>query len=314
MTKRAVGSAVVAGVLIFAATASAEVFADYSFGSLDAESDGSDAIAVTCEGGAAKVNGGDPDGGPAPCGEVESVDLRGGPGPNTLDLSGVTAAAFPIAEIIVAVGDDGADMLTGSALADELEGSAGDDTLRGNAGIDALTGGDGDDRVFGGAGEDRIYASLGNDALDGQAGSDRYELDLFELGTGARVADTGTDGVDEIELAGCEGVTVEAGRISSSGGARVTVSGIERYPCGFVPPRPPPPPATRPNRACVVPRVRGRTLARAKVLLVRANCRVGKVTRVRSRLKAGTVLKQAPPAGARRARGAKVALRVSRGP
>jgi RTX calcium-binding nonapeptide repeat (4 copies)/PASTA domain len=313
VSKRGLCAALAALFLLCAASASAAVIAEYSFGGLSAESDGSDAIAVTCVGGQAKVNGADPDGGPAPCGEVTSIDLRGGPGPNALDLSGVAAAAFPAAETIVGIGDDGADTLTGSPLADELEGSAGDDTLRGGTGIDALTGGEGDDRIFGGAGDDLVYASSGSDTLDGQADSDRYELDLFELGPAVRVADTGADGVDEIELADCEGVTVEAGRISREA-ARITVSGIERYPCGFVAPPPPPPPATGPNRRCVVPRVRGRTLARAKVLLARANCRLGKVTRVRSRARKGVVLRQSPVAGARRARGAKVALRVSRGP
>jgi hypothetical protein len=87
-----------------------------------------------------------------------------------------------------------------------------------------------------------------------------------------RVADTGADGTDTIELPDCDGVTVQAGRIASEATV-VTVSGVEAYPCGF-----------------------------------------GKVTRVRSRVKRGVVLRQSPVAGTRRARGAKVALRVSRGP
>lgn len=309
MSKRGVLAAAAVAFLLSAAAASAAVTAEFFYGTLTVSSDGSDAITVTCSGGAAKVNGADPEGDPARCGQVDTVEITGGPGPNSIDLSGVTAAAYSGAESVSVFGDDGADTITGSPLRDELQGDAADDTLRGNAGNDGLNGGEGSDRVFGGAGDDMISALFGNDALDGQAGSDTYQLDLFDLGPSARVADTGTEGTDAIELTDCEGVTVEAGQITREG-VRVTVSGIERYPCDFVaPPAPPPPPA-----GCTVPKLRGRTLAKAKVLLARAHCTVGKVTRVRSRVKKGIVLKQSPAAGLRRARGAKVSLRVSRGP
>jgi hypothetical protein len=318
VSKRAVIAAAAAVFLLAASAASAAVTAEYFFGSLSASSDGSDSIAVTCAAGTAKVNGLDPEGGPAPCAEVEEVEVRGGPGPNAIDLTGITAALFPAVELVASAGDDDADSFAGSALADELEGDLGDDTLRGNAGNDALSGGEGSDRVFGGAGDDSILATFGNDTLDGQAGSDTYQLDLYDLGPAVRVADTGSEGTDTIELTDCDSVTVEAGQITREE-TRVTVSGIERYPCGYVPPAappspPPPSPSAGRKAACVVPRLRGRTLVRSKVLLARANCRVGKVTRVRSRLKRGVVLKQRPAAGVRRARGAKVALRISRGP
>lgn len=314
MRKHGVIVAAAALFLLTAAAASAAVTAEFLYGTLAASSDGSDAIAVTCGAGMAKVNGADPEGDPAPCGQVDSVEITGGPGPNSVDLSGVTAAAYSAAEDISVDGDDGDDTITGSALGDELEGEADNDTIRGNAGNDALDGGEGADRVFGGAGDDSISAFFGSDALDGQAGSDTYQLDLFDLGPTARVADTGAEGTDAIELADCEGVTVEAGQIVWEG-VRVTVSGIETYPCGFVappaPPPPPPPPAAK--APCVVPKLRGRTLARAKVLLARAHCRVGKLTRVRSRVKKGIVLKQTPAPRSRRPGGAKVSLRVSRG-
>ena len=309
-----VGAVVVFGLA--AAAASAAVTAEYFDGSLSVGSDAADPISVTCGGGRAKVNGTDPEGDPAPCGQVESIEVAGGPGPNAIDLAGVTPAAFTSVEFVTVSGDEGNDTIAGSPLADELEGELDDDTLRGNAGNDELSGGGGDDRVFGGAGDDTLFAVVGNDALDGQAGSDTYRLDLFELGLGVRVADTGTEGTDTIDVGDCEGVTVDARQISREG-ARVEVSGIETYPCGYVPPpappAPPPPPASA-NAPCVVPRVRGRTLARAKVLIARAHCSLGKVTRVRSRSKRGVVLKQRPAAGLRRARGTKVALRVSRGP
>ena len=294
--------------------ASAAVTAEFDFGTLSASSDDADAIAVTCTGGIAKVNGVDPEGDPAPCGAVESVEITGGPGPNAIDLAAVTPTAFPAAEYVSVVGDEGADTIVGSGLSDEIEGDADDDTLRGNAGSDWLNGGEGDDRVFGGAGNDGISAAFGNDSLDGQADADTYQLDLSELGPGVRVTDTGAEGTDAIEVSDCEGVTVEAGRISFEN-ARVVVSGIESYPCGFTPPpAPPAPPPPAARELCIVPRLRGRTLTRAKVLLARAHCSVGKVTRVRSRARRGVVLRQTPGAGLRRPSGSKVALRVSRGP
>ncbi len=315
MSKRALSAAVVAVSLMAVTAASAAVEAEFFSGTLEAFSDGADAIAVTCVGGRAKVNGLDPDGDPAPCAEVDTVEVTGGPDANAIDFSGITAAAFPNAESIGAFGDDGADTLSGSPLAEQLHGDLGDDTLRGNAGNDRLSGGEGDDRLLGGAGEDNLSVAFGSDTLDGQAGSDTYEIDFFELGPTMRIADTGADGIDVLELSDCEGVTFEPGLITREG-TRITVSGIEGYPCGYVappaPPAPPPPPAAR--AGCTVPKLRGRTLARARVLLVKANCRLGKVTRVRSRVKKGIVLKQSPAGGLRRARGAKVALRVSRGP
>lgn len=316
MSKRAVLTVAVVGFLLTATAASAAVTAEFFFGTLSVSSDGSDAIAVTCSAGTAKVNGADPEGDTAACGDVDSVEIEGGPGPNAIDLSGVTASAFPAVEYVSVLGDDGNDTVSGSALRDELEGDAGDDTLRGAAGDDQLSGGDGSDTLLGGAGDDTLATALGSDALDGQGGADMYRLDLLESGPSVRVADTGADGTDTIELPDCDGVTVQAGRITYETTV-VTVSGIETYPCGFVPPpappaRPPPPGAAKPN--CVVPRLRGRTLARARVLLARAHCSVGKVTRVRSRVKQGVVLRQSPVAGTRRTRGAKVALRVSRGP
>ena len=314
MSTRAVVAVAATIFLVAVGAASAAVTADFAFGTLTASSDGADAIAVACSGGTAKVNGADPDGDPAPCGAVQSVEITGGPGANAIDLAAVTPTAFPGAEYVSLLGDEGADTITGSGLSDEIDGESGDDTLRGSAGNDSLSGGDGDDRVFGGAGDDGITAASGNDSLDGQGGSDTYRLDLADLGAGVRVADTGADGTDTIELADCEGVTVEAGRISS-GTARVAVSGIESYPCGYTPPQAPPAPPPGSGRpVCLVPRLNGRTLTKAKVLLARAHCSVGKVSRVHSSAKAGVVLGQSPRAGRRRVRGTKVALRVSRGP
>jgi outer membrane protein assembly factor BamB len=74
-----------------------------------------------------------------------------------------------------------------------------------------------------------------------------------------------------------------------------------------------------PAKACVVPKVRGLSLAAAKARIRRANCAVGKVTRADSRTKKGRVLSQSPKAGTRLDlnegdRTLLVRLVVSRGP
>jgi acid phosphatase type 7 len=70
----------------------------------------------------------------------------------------------------------------------------------------------------------------------------------------------------------------------------------------------------RPEKLCVVPKVKGKRLKRAKRAIRRAHCSVGKVSRVFSRtVKKGHVVSQRPRAGVTRRPGAKVRLRVSKG-
>ena len=76
-------------------------------------------------------------------------------------------------------------------------------------------------------------------------------------------------------------------------------------------PPPPPPPVVPPRVRCVVPRVIGLTLSRARAKLRSKHCSVGRVRRARSR-RVGRVIGQSPRPGARRARGAKVNLVIGR--
>jgi beta-lactam-binding protein with PASTA domain len=62
---------------------------------------------------------------------------------------------------------------------------------------------------------------------------------------------------------------------------------------------------------CVVPRLIGLKLARAKTKIRRAHCRLGRVRRARSRL-IGRVIAQSPQAGARRPRNFRVTIIVGR--
>ena len=73
------------------------------------------------------------------------------------------------------------------------------------------------------------------------------------------------------------------------------------------PPPPPPPPVVR----CIVPRVIGLRLAKARTRIRHAHCSVGRVRSSRSR-RVARVLSQSPRAGARRPRGTRVNLVVGR--
>jgi hypothetical protein len=77
------------------------------------------------------------------------------------------------------------------------------------------------------------------------------------------------------------------------------------------PPLPPPPPPPPPGRRCVVPRVIGMRVARAKARIRRANCSVGRVRR-RQSTRGPVVLSQKPRARAIRKRRHPVSLVVGR--
>jgi FG-GAP repeat protein/PASTA domain-containing protein len=81
----------------------------------------------------------------------------------------------------------------------------------------------------------------------------------------------------------------------------------------FVPPQAPPLQPPPPPLRCVVPAVKGRTLAAAKAAIKAQTCAVGKITRVPSRARAGVVIAQNPRGGSSRPAGTKVSLVVSRG-
>lgn len=66
--------------------------------------------------------------------------------------------------------------------------------------------------------------------------------------------------------------------------------------------------------SCVVPTLRGRTVARAKTLLAAAGCKLGMVKRVHARVKRGRVIRSTPRAGKALTAGTRVAVVVSRGP
>jgi hypothetical protein len=67
-----------------------------------------------------------------------------------------------------------------------------------------------------------------------------------------------------------------------------------------------------PAPRCVVPRLKGRTLAAARRVLAHSRCALGKVSRRRSHKRAGVVLRQSRAPGRRLPRGTRVALVLAR--
>jgi peptide/nickel transport system substrate-binding protein len=86
------------------------------------------------------------------------------------------------------------------------------------------------------------------------------------------------------------------------------------------PPPSPPPPAPQPQprppaqARCVVPNVKGKTLAAARTALARGRCALGRATRAYSaRVRSGRIISQSRRPGARLPRGTRVNVVVSRG-
>jgi beta-lactam-binding protein with PASTA domain len=64
---------------------------------------------------------------------------------------------------------------------------------------------------------------------------------------------------------------------------------------------------------CKVPKLKGLTLSKAKARLKKANCRLGKTTKKKSRVRKGRVIAQAPKSGSVRRSGTRVNVVLSRG-
>jgi hypothetical protein len=168
----ALALAVAAGIgLLAPQAASADVTSEVRNAGaiLSARTVGSDAIAITCQGGALKVNGADPGSGPARCAPVRSMAVSGGQRANVLDLSGVTPADFPALSDALVRGDGGEsetpgdDRITGTRTgADRLFGDAGNDRIVDGQGGDGLIGGDGDDTLVYNGGDNTAGVSGGN--------------------------------------------------------------------------------------------------------------------------------------------------------
>jgi hypothetical protein len=105
--------------------------------------------------------------------------------------------------------------------------------------------------------------------------------------------------------------TFTAGARPGSGSVTASIDGIE----GSVPVQIVSAPATPPTlKPCVVPKVKGKTLKRARLAIRAHACTVGTIKHARSRtVKRGHVISQKPKAGRRLRHRARVSLVVSRG-
>lgn len=77
---------------------------------------------------------------------------------------------------------------------------SGHDYVKGGDGNDYIEGGAGDDRLLGGAGDDILVGGEGADYLDGGEGSDTYRIFAADFGAEDVIADTGTAGIDVVEI------------------------------------------------------------------------------------------------------------------
>ena len=123
---------------------------------------------------------------------VETIVIGTGTGPTSV-RTGTTAInvdASAMTDAVQVIGNNGANILTGSAFADLIEGAGGNDTLYGGNEDDWVKGGDGADSLFGGNGADGIWGDLGNDTMTGGAGADIF---YFEFAPSTTNMDTITD-------------------------------------------------------------------------------------------------------------------------
>ena len=122
---------------------------------------------------------------------IETAQLTGGSGANTLDASGFHKGSVTLS------GGAGKDILIGSASNDSLNGGSDDDQLRGGAGNDSLTGEAGKDTFDGGTDTDRVVEIANVNFTITAAG-------LTGNGTDTFAADTvsGGSSIEEASLTG----------------------------------------------------------------------------------------------------------------
>lgn len=116
--------------------------------------------------------------------DVDSIELRAGPGDDSIDLHDLGIGVLVQAQagddtVIGGNGDDsiagagGEDLLKGGAGDDLISGCANDDTIYGNGGEDNLIGNQGLDVLYGNGGDDFIRARRGSDTVFGGKGDDQ---------------------------------------------------------------------------------------------------------------------------------------------
>jgi len=173
-------------------------------------------------------------------------------------------------------------------------------------------------------------ASLGSAAVPLRGTSAQYTLSVAEAGPGLGSVTSSPAGIDPgtncwygcsavfpagtqvtLTVTPASGFVVDytRGCIGPHAACKVTMSGDRRVTVYFGPYVPPPPPSL-----CIVPNVKGKTLAIAKNMIHSRNCKLGTIRHAASlTVGKGHVISQKPKPGTYLRRGAKVNLVVSRG-
>ncbi|MEZ5100610.1 MAG: hypothetical protein R3C15_12580 [Thermoleophilia bacterium] len=186
---------------------------------LSVQSTAADTIVVTCDDGLVHVNGADPVPEASPCSLVTAVSVTGGPGGDTIDLTGVTQQRFPALRTVTVTGSVEASRVVGSAIGDDVTLGAGSDTFLGGGGRDNVNGGGGGDSLDGGADDDFLRPGPGDDTIVGGSGVDR----VFFQATGSyTITATAAQGEGSDVLDGVESVDASGG----SGADRLDASGF----------------------------------------------------------------------------------------
>jgi Ca2+-binding RTX toxin-like protein len=189
---------------VVAGSALGAVSSSVSDGRLTVASDGSDSIALGCSAGKVAVNGVVPvDLGAVDCSTLTGIFVSGGPGANTIDLSGVHATDFPNVFDVSVNGGAGDDTIVGSELADSLDGGAGADTIDGK---------NGSDMVFAAPGDGDVVTDTGTGLGDGDVFVFHRETSVGMTVTVGANGDVTVDGAVAVRGAGFEDTEIDGGR------------------------------------------------------------------------------------------------------
>ncbi|MBD1853347.1 hypothetical protein H6F87_25885 [Cyanobacteria bacterium FACHB-502] len=149
------------------------------------------------------------DGGQTATPVVDPAIASAGSALPSLDAMVVPTAAAPVP--VTPQGDDGDNILVGTALDETIRGGLGNDTIDGGLGDDMMRGGFGDDQLIWNpkGGNDRVIGGAGNDESLINAGADSEIFDLRATDTGAQFARAG-DKPFTVDMTGTETVRLNA--------------------------------------------------------------------------------------------------------
>ncbi|GEP61566.1 family 16 glycosylhydrolase [Reyranella soli] len=120
------------------------------------------------------------------------------------------------------MGDNGNNVMAGTAEDDAFDGVGGDDVLSGGAGNDTLLGGDGNDIIDGGTGRNIVSGGAGSDQFDFRSGQNALSDTLADL-NGDTITGFGSD--DGLDIQGVSLGRADLNIAKSSDGVTISVGG-----------------------------------------------------------------------------------------